>query len=124
MSSTRVLNLSVILRAMNNMTSKAVLAANLRKLMDTEQLSEAQTAKKTGVSQKGINKILNQETSAGIDLIEKVAKAFKITTSQLLTPNIDKDEIELINSYRLAPDQAKHMIRSVADAAAPYSGDK
>lgn len=105
------------------MSSKTALAKNLRLLMDSEGLSEAKAAQKTGVSQKGLNKILNENTSATIDIIERIAKAFKIPTWQILTPNLEIEEAELIKSYRHAPEQAKIMIKSVAEAATPYKED-
>lgn len=105
------------------MTAKTALARNLRSLMDREDLSEALAAKKTGVSQKGINKILNENTSAGIDTIERLAKAFRIPVWLLITPNMDISESTLLENYRAAPEPAKAMIKSVAEAAAPYSTD-
>jgi len=119
-SSTRVLDFLFIVRGMKEMPSKTALAANLRRLMDKEQLSEAQAAKKTGVSQKGINKILNESTSATIDIIERLAQGFNIPTWLIITPNMDSEEQSLLESYRNSSESAKHIFRGVAQASTPY----
>jgi len=106
------------------MPSKTALAANLRHLMDKNKLSEAQAAKKTGVSQKGINKILNESTSATIDIIERLAHGFNIPTWLIITPHMNSDEQSLLESYRNSSESAKNIFRGVAQASAPYANEE
>lgn len=123
MSNTIVSVVSGIFPFMNINESKAVLAANLRLLMDREGLSEARAGKKIGVSQRTVNKTLSAEGAVTLDTLDKIATGFKVPVWLLITENMDMSEVELVENYRKAPEQAKFIMKSVAEASVPIPSE-
>lgn len=82
----------------NRPLPKENLARNLRLLMDASDLSEERLAKKAGVAQKTINKMLNQTSEATLGTVEKIAAAFGATSWQLIMPDLP---LELLSSAKL-----------------------
>jgi transcriptional regulator with XRE-family HTH domain len=72
-------------------TPRAVLARNLRNLMATKAGPRSQTAlrKKSGVAQATIGRILKQETEAGVETVDRLAKAFGLEGWQMMVPGMD-----------------------------------
>lgn len=72
------------------MSARDVLARNLTALMDKypELGSQKLLFKTTGVTTSTVGRIRRADVSATIDNIESLAKAFKVTASQMLDPRL------------------------------------
>lgn len=70
---------------MENMQLRQTLAANLRKAMEDD--TQAEVAKRAGVAQSHISRILRCEASATTDLIAALARALKLQPWELLADN-------------------------------------
>ena len=73
---------------MTRPTTAETLIKNLTILMAAKDWSNRDLAKKSGVSDRHIGKILNRESVCSIDIAEKLAQAFDLTGWQLITPNL------------------------------------
>lgn len=65
-----------------------VLAANVRGMMFLRGWKQMDLAKEAKVSQRAICDVLNCTKATRIDVIAKIARAFKLQTYQLLVPNL------------------------------------
>lgn len=75
------------------LSTRQILANNLKYLMSCSETLDTQKRleKKSGVGQSTIGRILRGAADAGIDTVESLAKAFKLTALELLDPGlIDK----------------------------------
>lgn len=105
---------------------KETLIRNLRFLMDREGLSEAALAKRSGVSQKGINKILNGESAPTLDTVDKLSAAFGLNLWHLIMPNLPDDLISspsierLYSFYTSASPEGREYIDRVAKREADF----
>jgi transcriptional regulator with XRE-family HTH domain len=88
------------------MNARQVLARNLRLLMDRypDIGSQKLLFKTTGVTTSTVGRIRRGDVSATIDNIEALAKAFKLTVSQLLDPRLPKllDDLPPVESRERA----------------------
>jgi hypothetical protein len=91
---------------MDSRASRAVIAANLRRLMDrqgrasvTEQ-DLAKMARRAGesLSQSTINRILNAKVSVGVDHLMILAALFDLEPWQMLVPDLDPDDPPVLAS--------------------------
>ena len=75
----------------SSMSSKAVLAANLKALMDHSPAysSQVAVAKAARCDQKTVSRLLRQEQAATVDLLDAIAAVFGLESWQLLTENLD-----------------------------------
>lgn len=76
---------------MNNTKISKTLIANLKHCMDKKNWNANQLSKKSGVSSRSIRYILDEERGASVELIDKLATAFKIETWELLSDNIREE---------------------------------
>jgi len=92
---------------------KAVLAENLKFIMDRRELSEGALAKLTGgeVSQKTINNIKNQRQSASLDTLQHLPADVEST------PSISK----LFRHYTESSAEGRQMISQIAEREAQYT---
>ena len=103
-----------------------VVAKNLRMLRKAKKWPERRLAAKSGVSQKTINNIANQESSPTIETLDKLAAAFDLRGWQLLLPNLSTDVLEngslenLVEHYSKAPPEGKEYISRIAEKEANY----
>lgn len=67
-----------------------VLAANVKSLLDTHGTinTQAKLAQKSGIGQSSISRILRTDTQATTETIEAIARAFGVTTGQLMSPSL------------------------------------
>lgn len=111
---------------------KAIIAKNLRQLMDQEGLSEAALSRRTGsgVSQKAINNILNQRQACTIETADKLARAFELDLWCLLLPRFPEDPAvieamrRLYESFSIASPEGRELINKVAEREAAYTKPK
>lgn len=66
-----------------------VLAANVKSLLDTHRTINTQVklAQKSGVGQSTISRVIRGDTQATTETVEDLARAFGVTTAQLMTPS-------------------------------------
>jgi SOS-response transcriptional repressor LexA len=72
------------------LSTRQILANNLKYLMSCSDTLDTQKRleTKSGVGQSTIGRILRGAADAGIDTVESLAKAFKLTSVELLNPNL------------------------------------
>lgn len=105
---------------------KESLARNLRFLMDLEVLSEAAVAKRSKVSQKAINNILNGTSGGTLNSVDKIADAFGLTAWHLIMPNLPDELIagksieKLYNSFITSDEAGREYTLHVAEREASY----
>ena len=71
------------------LSSKEIIAANLKALMIKNSHSEGELHRKTGLSQSTIGRTLKGETATTVDTLDAIAKAFGLFAWQLLIENMD-----------------------------------
>ncbi len=77
--------------------TRKILAGNVKKLMDNspDLASQGKVHRRGKISQSTVDRILGAETSAQIDTVDKVARAFGVEAWQLLHPDMGISEREL-----------------------------
>ena len=92
---------------------KTVLAANVRALMVKRYgaVRIGRFRRDTGIGAATISRILDATTSIGIDIVEKIARAFKLEAWQLLVSEFDADNPPLVLSS-----DSDHQLRQVIKA--------
>ena len=75
----------------NQFNPRAILARNLKALMDSKSgpTSEMALARKSGVAQATIGRIKRQETAASIETVDQLAKAYGLQAWHLLVAGMD-----------------------------------
>lgn len=88
-------------------TPERTLAANLHWLMtnSADYQSAGKLAKKAGVDQKTIWRVLNQTNVPTLDKLTKLAGVFKIEAWQLLAPRLGADFYKIDSDRRVVPVQ-------------------
>lgn len=105
---------------------RQVLARNLRHLMGLKGWSQGRLSQKSGVSQKSISNILNQEKQPTLGTVDKLAAAFNLNLWHVMLPGmpdelVDSTSVErLFDYYTKASDQGRHYISRVAEREAYY----
>src|SRR3989338_8629790 len=79
---------------------KKILWENVSLLMHQHYGKEnlTQCAEDSGVGPGTMSRIKAQETSVGIDTIEKLATLFKVQTYELMIPNLNNQEVVVVKS--------------------------
>jgi transcriptional regulator with XRE-family HTH domain len=97
-------------------------SSNVRRLMQAMDWSEHDLAKKSGVSQKAINNLLNQVTGCTVTTAEKLAHAFGLTSGwQLMIEEVPQDAAfgntlnHIVVKFLRTDDQGRDFIRQAAD---------
>lgn len=85
-------------------------SANLRRLLDTMGWSEHDLARRSNVSQKAINNLLNKFTGCTITTAHKLAAPFGLTGWQIQLPNVNaeaglNDKLDIVIRKFLKTDQ-------------------
>lgn len=102
-------------------------AANLRALMRRDELSEQDTARRSGVSQKGINLILRGISNPTLRTCEALAGVFNLPVWLMLAFDFaaDPDQArwlqKLVDDYTRAPAAGRQMVNMVAEREAAYT---
>ncbi|MGV6475379.1 LexA family protein [Azotobacter vinelandii] len=71
-------------------STRQVLANNLKFLMagSAELGTQTRLSERSGIGQTTIGRILRNETDAGVETVESLAKVFKLSTSDLIDPGL------------------------------------
>lgn len=110
--------------------ARHILAANIRKLLAQRRWSEAELARRCGVSQKAVNNTANATVSTQIDTVDAIARAFGATTWQLLHPKFEGDlpagidVDDLLRNFTSSNEQGRAWILRVAEQEAKYKHGK
>lgn len=97
----------------------------LRALRKRANITQAQLAKLSGVSQPAISQIENDERPLTIDWMRTFARIFGCTTADLLDGDdnpdrLDAEERELLAKYRQADETQRAMVQRVAEPMEQY----
>lgn len=90
-------------------------------------LSEAEVSKRSGVSKKSINNMLNARHAPNLDHVDAVAAVFGLNLWHVIMPNLPDELIasrsldDLIARYSRADARGRESIDRVAEIAADYS---
>lgn len=101
----------------------STVSANLRKLMDGMDWSEHDLSKRSGVSQKAINNLLNETTGCRITTAEKLAQPFGLTGWQLMLEDVPTDAAfastltQVVYKLMRTDQKGREFILSAADRA-------
>ena len=104
-------------------TASEVLAANLDKLMAAAKSpakSQLGLAKKSGIAQATIGRILRGETHAGLDTIDAIAKVYGIAAWQLILPGLDPGNPQVIRSMSKEEEDLYARLHKAAQDLAKY----
>lgn len=98
-----------------------LVSSNVRRLMKAMDWSEHDLAKKSGMSQKAINNLLNMSTGCTITTAEKLAKPFGLTGWQLMAGELPADVAfgnsltQIVVKFLKTDDKGRALIRDVAE---------
>jgi transcriptional regulator with XRE-family HTH domain len=68
------------------MNIREILAVNLRRLRQANDMTQEDLADRAGVDRGYISKLENAKKEAGLDILPKLAKALEVQAADLLTP--------------------------------------
>lgn len=105
---------------------RTALAKNLKALMDHHGYTQTKLAEKSGVSQRNISNVLNAdcESSPTLETIDKLARAFHLTSWHLLLPGLQIDLLtnsrleKVVENFTNATHEGRDMISRVSDREA------
>src|ERR1700744_1875727 len=87
---------------------REILAENLSFLMERRDWKQKRLEKESGVSQRHIRSLLRQQQDCTMDILSRLARAFKIPVWLLLVPDLPPD---ILDSKRL-PELIDHYVNS------------
>lgn len=100
-----------------------LVSGNVRRLMDAMGWSEHELARRSRVSQKAINNLLNKTNGCTITTADKLARPFGLTGWQLMLENIPADAAfggtltQIIAKFLKADPKGREFIRDAVDRA-------
>lgn len=106
-----------------------VLAKNLQMLIDETGLKIAELSRRSGVSERMIRYILDQDRTASIDIVESLAAVFKLDGWHLVMPGLKLDLArtgklqKLIGDYSVSSSEGREYIERVAEHEARYGSE-
>ena len=107
-------------------SAQQTLSENLRYLLKRNGWSEAELARRSGVSQKTVNNAVNMTKSTKIETAEALAKPFGLESWHLTLPDLPSDiesggmMTSLIKSYLMSSDDSRLHIVAIAEREAKY----
>lgn len=105
---------------------RETLAQNLQHLMELRDWSAYDLAKESGVGQKTIWNILNQQSAPSIETVDRLAAAFGLNLWHLIMSNLPDDLLQspslprIIERYAHARPDDRRLIEGVAERTAQY----
>ena len=107
---------------MGKPTTLETIAANVRWLQSSQEMTNKALSKRSGVSLRMIGKVRNAE-NCSIETADMIASVFRLTGWHLLNPNLQRDpaalaELEKIESaWFNTSEQGRALLKSAAAAA-------
>lgn len=86
--------------AVKALTSTEIFRTNLARLMAEQDVSQARLSRESGVGQRSIGRILVNQQNPSLDICDAIAKVFKLSTWQMLQPNLDPRSPPVLPSER------------------------
>jgi len=114
---------------MEKPSTRQIVIANIRALMEAAGDSEHALAKKSGMRQSTLNNMLSGRHNISVERAEMVAKVYGLEGWHLLLRNLPKDLREsktisrLFESYCASSDEGRAHISRVAEREAKYRDD-
>ncbi len=106
--------------------TREIVALNLSRLMGRKNFSQAELARKSGVSQRLISGILNREISTTVDRLDQLASALGVNAWHLQLPNLSTDQQvtkelgKLCSWYMESRPRTRAFIYQIAEQEAEY----
>ena len=112
--------------AKEHIDPRQTLAINLKGLLAFHEMTAPELASRAGIDRKTVNNQLNGRFDPRLQQVNAVAKVFRITVWQLLSPQLDpsridsslKDIMEIYEHYRNSDALGREAILRVAQATA------
>lgn len=113
---------------------KDILAARIRALMEarTDLDTQVKIAKKAGVSQSTVGRILSREVHTSLDVLEAIAEAFGVHPLSLVSDPremshgsalaVDYSERQLLDAWRRLAPQQQHAVMGYIEVATSRTG--
>lgn len=104
------LTINGTLDSMKRQNTKAILAANLRRLMDSSSTLDTQVkvATRAKIAQSTVGRLLRGEVHAQLAQVEALAETFRVTVAELLTdPTVDHQPTSSGPDYAHLPEPEK-----------------
>lgn len=113
-------------------SSKQILSENLKALLKSRGWSARELSRQTNgdVSDRYIGMILNCEYNASVEVLDQLAKAFRLQGWQLMVPGVPADQGAashfnmVVTSYLTADEDSRSYIEHVAEREANYPHPK
>lgn len=80
---------------------RATVAINLKLLMERRNWTQKELEVKSGVSQRHISSVRNQQQNCSIEILSKLGEAFGIPGWLLLIPGFSSERVQLLDSPQL-----------------------
>ncbi|CAK0742719.1 putative HTH cro/C1-type domain-containing protein [Gammaproteobacteria bacterium] len=99
----------------------AILAHNIQLLLDSQQVTIPELAKKSGISARMIHFILKKERTASIDIVEAIGNAFGFDGAHLLMADFKPEIVKggrfdrLYHTYAEADETGRHLLEMQAE---------
>jgi transcriptional regulator with XRE-family HTH domain len=109
---------------------RAIIATNLKALMQKRDWTQIELGKNAGVSQRHVSNILNQETDCTSEVLNALAGAFDLPGWLLSIPNLpvellDSNAIpQLVRRYIDAGSQGRQLLDVMAEREATHNLDR
>lgn len=91
--------------------TKEKLAINLKKLMDAGEVSAREVERRSGVSDRMVGYILKRERAASVEILEALAKCFRVSPTVLISDLSDLDIEHLAILEKLSEAERKEVSR-------------
>lgn len=108
-------------------TTRTAVAQNLRALMRRHDMTQTQLAAASGVSQRHISSILNEQAEPGVEKTRKLARAFGLEGWMLQVPGMPEEVMDskilgsIVQSIREASPEGRDLIEKTARREAYFS---
>jgi len=103
-----------------------IVGINIRNIRMNRGLTQAEFAKKIGISDKAISTYENGTRNPKMDVVIKIANVFHLTTGEILESNPTDVETKLLSSFRSLSTANKNivinLINSLLDAQTKQKG--
>jgi len=106
------------------MSAQALLAKNIRRIMDEKKLTQNDVAKAGGISQPTVSAALNMAKFVQVDSLDGLARGLGVTLGTLFSldeSSLSPTDAEFMVLYLSLPEQGQEQVRRVAQMESRYS---
>jgi len=118
------------MRRSRQLETRAVLAKNLRILMERREWTQTALKEKSGVSQRHISSLLNQQQDCTTEILAGLALAFRLPGWLLLVPDLSAELLDaqdiplLIQRYIKAGPEGRSLLNIMAERESHHNMDR